>query len=153
MSVKKKKIPIPSEGLNKTWFIDIDGTVVKHLGNDYLDEAIEKKGNSSHLSEEPIQDSVSFLDSIPLSDTVVLTTARDSRHEDHTLRMLSHYNIRYDRIIFDLRSGPRYLINDTKPAGVAGNKSPIKTAFAINVKRDEGIKRHCILQSSSSPIL
>ena len=139
MSVKKKKISIPEEGLNKTWFIDIDGTVVKHLGNDYLDEAIEKKGNSSHLCEEPIPDSVSFLNSIPLSDTVVLTTARDNRHAAHTIRMLKHHDIRYDNIMFDLRSGPRYLINDIKPIGVAGNKDPIKTAFAINVDRDKGI--------------
>ena len=29
------------ESLNKTWFIDIDGTIVKHLYNDALDEAIE----------------------------------------------------------------------------------------------------------------
>ena len=133
------------ESLNKTWFIDIDGTVVKHLGNERLDEAIQKKGNFSHLSEEPIKDSVSFLKSIPPSDTIVLTTARDSRHEDHTIRMLRHYNIRYDRIMFDLRAGPRYLINDTKPVGSAGNKEPIKTAFAINVERDKGIDQLKIL--------
>jgi len=53
--------------------------------------------------------------------------------------MLEHFNIRYDKILFDLRSGPRVLVNDIKPVGVVGNESPIKTAYAINVERDRGI--------------
>ena len=127
------------ESLNKTWFIDIDGTIVKHLYNDSIDIAIEKDGEKSHLWEKPIKQSVNFLNSIPATDTIVLTTARDSKHKDHTLKMLQHYNIKYDRILFDLRYGPRYLINDTKPVGVVGNKEPMQTAFAINVERDKGI--------------
>ena len=127
------------ESLNKTWFIDIDGTIVKHLCNESIDAAIEKEGKESHLMEAPIKQSINFLNSIPLNDIIVLTTARDSKHKDHTLKMLQHYNIKYDRILFDLCSGPRYIINDTKPVGVVGNKKPIQTAFAINVERDVGI--------------
>ena len=127
------------ESLNKTWFIDIDGTIVKHLYNDSIDTAIEKEGEKSHLMETPIKQSIKFLNSIPLNDIIVLTTARDSKHKDHTLKMLQHYNIKYDRILFDLCSGPRYIINDTKPVGVMGNKEPVQTAFAINVERDKGI--------------
>ena len=127
------------ESLNKTWFIDIDGTVVKHLYNKSIDEAIETAGEKSYLLEKPLSESIKFLDSLPPSDTVVLTTARDSKHEDHTINMLNHYKVRYDRIIFDLRSGPRYLINDIKPVGVVGNDEPVKMAFAVNVERDEGI--------------
>ena len=133
------------ESLNKTWFIDIDGTVVKHSNNERIDEAISKAGKQSYLFEKPIERSVRFLDAIPNTDTIILTTARDSRHEEHTVKMLKHYNIRYDRIIFDLRSGPRYLINDAKPIGSPGNKEPIKTAFAINVERDKGIEQLKIL--------
>jgi hypothetical protein len=127
------------ESLKRTWFIDIDGTVVKHNSNVKIDEAIEGKGNDSYLIETPIKESVDFLDSLPNGDTIILTTARDSRHASHTIKMLKHYNIRYDRIIFDLRSGPRYLVNDIKPIGVAQNTKPLKTAFAINVERDKGI--------------
>ena len=127
------------ESLNKTWFIDIDGTIVKHASNDQIDEAIEKMGEDSYLIEEPIDESKSFLSSLPEQDTIVLTTARDGKHEEHTKKMLSHFGIRYDRIMFDLRSGPRYLINDIKPKGVANNNNPIKTAYAINVERDIGI--------------
>ena len=127
------------ESTNKTWFIDIAGTIVKHIYDDKIDEAIEAKGHDSHLLETPITPSIEFLNSIPDNDTIVLTTARDSKHAPHTIKMLKHYNIRYDRIIFDLRSGPRYLVNDIKPIGVAQNTKPLKTAFAINVERDKGI--------------
>ena len=127
------------ESLNKTWFIDIDGTIVKTRNNEQLDEAISSMGNKSYLSEEPIKKSLDFIQSIPISDTIVLTTARDSRHEDHTLQMLNHFKIRYDKILFDLRSGARILINDIKPIGIAGNSEPLKTAYAINVERNKGI--------------
>jgi hypothetical protein len=127
------------ESTNKTWFIDIDGTIVKHIYDDKIDAAIEKEGDKSHLLETPIKVSVDFLDSIPGNDTVILTTARDSKHAPHTIKMLRHYNIRYDRILFDLRAGPRVIINDMKPIGTAGNSTPMKTAYAINTNRNEGI--------------
>lgn len=129
-----------AESLNSTWFVDIDGTIVKHCSNDSIDNAIFNMGDESHLMEKPIEKSIKFLNDLPSGDTIILTTARDSKHEDHTLRMLKHFRIRYDRIMFDLRSGPRYLVNDIKPVGVANNSEPLKMAFALNVNRDEGIK-------------
>ena len=89
--------------------------------------------------EEPIKGSVEFLKNIPKDDTIILTTARDKKHKQHTLKMLDHFQIRYDKVMFDLRSGPRYLVNDIKRVGAAGNPEPLKTAFAINVERDKGI--------------
>lgn len=140
MTAIKNQPPMKPESLNKTWFIDIDGTIVKHLYHDKIDEAINEAGERSYLLETPIKESVNFLNSIPPTDTIVLTTARDSKHTKHTVNMLKYHNIRYDRIMFDLRSGPRYLINDAKPIGSVGNKEPLKTAFAINVERDKGIE-------------
>mgnify|MGYP003153970998 CR=1 FL=1 len=130
---------ITEESLNKTWFIDIDGTIVKQLCNQDIDGAIESLGENSYTIETPIEKSVTFLRKLPKEDTVVLTTARDGKHKNHTKRMLKHFGIRYDRIMFDLRSGPRYLINDIKPAGAVGNTAPLNTAYSLNVKRDEGI--------------
>ena len=127
------------ESLNKTRFIDIDGTIVNHMSNQELDQAIGSMGEESHLLEKTIDKSLEFMNSIPSEDTVVLTTARDTRHKQHTLKMLEHFGIRYDEIMFDLRSGPRYLINDIKPVGTAGNSKPLNTAHAINVERDKGI--------------
>ena len=140
----KNLATMEQESLNKTWFIDIDGTIVKTRNNEQLDEAINSMGDESYLIEEPIEKSVNFIQSIPFGDTIVLTTARDSRHEDHTLKMLKHFRIRYDRILFDLRSGARVLINDIKPVGIAGNSEPLDMAFAVNVKRNEGIPADCI---------
>ena len=134
-----QRFMIAEEALNKTWFIDIDGTIVKQLYNQDIDKAIDSLGENSYTIETPIEKSVTFLNRIPKEDTVVLTTARDGKHKDHTERMLSHFGVRYDRIMFDLRAGPRYLINDIKPAGTAGNTDPINTAFSLNVERDEGI--------------
>tara|TARA_R110000851_G_C12995604_1_gene557803 strand:- start:233 stop:640 length:408 start_codon:yes stop_codon:yes gene_type:complete len=128
------------ESLNKTWFIDIDGTIVKHLYNQDIDLAIHSLGEKSHTLETPIKKSVTFLKKLPKEDTIVLTTARDGKHKDHTERMLRHFGVPYDRIMFDLRAGPRYLINDIKPVGTAGNLTPINTAYSLNVERDEGIE-------------
>mgnify|MGYP001601415669 CR=1 FL=1 len=61
------------ESTNKTWFIDIDGTIVKHNSNDQIDEAIKTKGHDSHLIEVPITPSIKFLNSIPYDDTIILT--------------------------------------------------------------------------------
>jgi hypothetical protein len=130
---------IAEESLNKTWFIDIDGTIVKHLYNNDIDKAINSLGEKSHTLETPIEKSLTFLKRLPKEDTIVLTTARDGKHKDHTERMLRHFGVPYDRIMFDLMAGPRYLINDIKPAGTAGNAEPIDTAYSLNVERDEGI--------------
>ena len=65
------------ESLNKTWFIDIDGTIVKSRNNEQLDEAVDLMGGESYLSETPIKKSLEFIQSIPVNDTIVLTTARD----------------------------------------------------------------------------
>ena len=130
------------ESLNKTWFIDIDGTIVNHMSNQELDQVIKSMRDKSHLSEKLIDKSLKFINSIPANDTIVLTTARDKKHKKHTLKMLKYFKVRYDEIMFDLRSGIRYLINDIKPPGTAGNILPLNTAYAINVERDKGIPNY-----------
>ena len=61
------------ESLNKTWFIDIDGTIVKHLYNKDIDTAIDSLGKKSHTLENPIEKSIIFLKGLPKEDTVVLS--------------------------------------------------------------------------------
>ena len=125
------------ETLNKTWFVDIDGTFLKHNSNINLDELVKQKG--SHLKEKPIRKSIKFLQDLPKDDKIIITTARESRHREHTIKALKHFKVRYDDILFNLPSGPRILINDIKPPGVVNNANPIITAYAVNVNRDEGI--------------
>ena len=125
------------ETLNKTWFVDIDGTFLKHNSNIGLDDLIKEK--DSHLKEIPIPNSIKFLQELPENDKIIITTARESHHREHTIKTLEHLGVRYDDILFDLPSGPRVLINDIKPPGAINNVESITTAYAVNLNRDEGI--------------
>jgi len=126
------------ENLNKTWFVDIDGTLLIHKTNEELDKIIEDNGTKSHLHETPIAGAISFINNLPKKDRVILTTARESRHLAHTIRTLHHFDIRYNKIVDELGAGPRIVVNDIKPAGSAGNKECLDTAYSINVDRDKG---------------
>ena len=127
--------------IGKTWFIDIDGTILKAQSNDKLDKMIAQFGSKSHTQEQTLPSSKHFLKKIPKRDTIILTTARDNKHRDHTEKSLQHLGVRYDDVIYDLRSGARILVNDVKPKGAIKNRYEIKTAFAINLKRDEGLQK------------
>ncbi len=127
--------------IGKTWFIDIDGTILKAQTNDKLDRMIAQFGNKSHTQEQTLPSSKHFLKKIPKRDTIILTTARDNKHREHTEKTLEYLGVRYDNVIYDLRSGARILVNDVKPKGAVENSHEIKTAFAINLKRNEGLKK------------
>jgi hypothetical protein len=127
--------------IGKTWFIDIDGTILKAQSNTQLDRIIAKFGHKSHTQEQTLPSSKQFLKKIPKRDTIVLTTARDNRHREHTDKTLKHLGIRYDEVIYDLRAGARILVNDIKPKGAVKNEHEIKTAFAINLKRNQGLQK------------
>lgn len=126
------------EKINKTFFIDIDGTILKHRSNEEIDEMIAELGEDSYVKEEPINKAIEFMRKIPSTDLVVLTTARNERHRTHTILALANTGVKYNKIIFDMAAGPRVLINDIKPVGASGNRLPLYTAFAMNVRRDEG---------------
>ena len=127
--------------IGKTWFIDIDGTILKAQSNEKIDRMITQFGNKSHTQEQTLPSSKHFLKKIPKRDTIILTTARDNRHKEHTEKSLEYLGVRYDNVLYDLRSGARILVNDVKPKGAVKNRHEIKTAFAINLKRDQGLQR------------
>ena len=122
---------------SKTWFVDIDGTILQDKTNDEIDKIIEEYGDDSYLHEVPIQDSIDFFRSIPKRDRIVLTTARTRDHINHTIEALDYFKMPYDDYVFDLGSGPRILVNDIKPKGNIGNTSDLDTAYSINVERNE----------------
>ncbi len=127
------------ESLNKTYFVDLDGTLLEHQTNDELDEMIQDYGTRSFLHEKPLKTSLKFFKSIDKKDMIIFTTARCSRHKDHTIRVLQRLGIKYKDILFDINSGARFLVNDMKPKGSVGNTLPFKTAYAINLERDKGM--------------
>ena len=66
--------------MNKTWFIDIDGTLVKHLENKEIDEG---------MHEELLPYAVEFLEGLEeRGDCIILTTARLEEHRQVTEKML-----------------------------------------------------------------
>tara|TARA_Y100000296_G_C5095406_1_gene217085 strand:+ start:115 stop:579 length:465 start_codon:yes stop_codon:yes gene_type:complete len=127
--------------IGKTWFIDIDGTILKAQSNEKIDRMISQFGNKSHTQEQTLPSSKHFLKKIPKRDTIILTTARDNKHREHTEKTLQYLGVRYDNVIYDLRSGARILVNDVKPKGAVKNDHEIKTAFAINLKRNQGLQK------------
>lgn len=103
--------------MDKTWILDLDGTIVYHNGP-YI-----------YGKDRFLPGAKEFLDSIPPQDMIIFLTARSNYEKAHTLRFLEENNVRYDHIIFNAGHGERILINDNKPDGLV-------TAMAINTKRD-----------------
>jgi len=124
------------EELYKTWFVDLDGTVLKHRTNNEIDNFINKYGEKSHLEEIPLVDRIRFFRNLPKSDSIIVTTARLNHQREHTIRTLNHWKMPYNDLIFDISSGPRIVVNDIKPPLTAGNKHYLDTAYALNVDRD-----------------
>ena len=124
------------EELDKTWFVDLDGTVLKHRTNNEIDNFINKYGEKSHLEEVPLVDRIRFFRNLPKGDIIIVTTARLEHQREHTLRALNHWKMPYNNIIFDIPSGPRIVVNDIKPPLTAGNKHYLDAAYALNVNRN-----------------
>jgi hypothetical protein len=107
-----------STNLSHTWFIDLDGTVLKHNG--YINPP-----------EELLPGVVKLWNTIPKDDFIVITTGRSEEYREATLSFLKANNIRYNIALFNLPLGERIVVNDIKP----GN---LKTAIAWNVERNKG---------------
>ena len=105
--------------LRKTWIFDLDGTILVHNG--YM------------FGEDKILPGVKeFFAKIPPDDYILILTARNVEVKDATVKFLRENGIRFDKIIFDIPTGERILLNDDKPTG-------LKTSYAVNLKRDGGL--------------
>lgn len=106
--------------LNKTWILDVDGTLVKHNG--YLIDGYDT-----------LLDGVKeFFEQISPEDKVVLMTARKSEYIEDLKRFLKSNGIRYDYILSDIPTGERILVNDNKPSG-------LEMAYCCNKNRDSAL--------------
>jgi 23S rRNA G2445 N2-methylase RlmL len=106
--------------LGHTWFLDLDGTILKHNGYKIDDHDTFLEG-----AEE-------FLKSISDDDLIVFITSRTSEYKELTESFLAENNIRYDHIIYNAPFGERILVNDRKPSG-------LDTAIAVNIERDKAL--------------
>ena len=105
--------------LPKTWIFDLDGTILVHNGY--------KNGGDRILPGVK-----EFFDKIPETDYILILTARKEEVLESSIKFLKDNGIRYNEILADLPFGERILLNDMKDSG-------LKTAYAINLKRDEGL--------------
>lgn len=110
----------------KTIFLDIDGTLLKHHG---------LTGQQSKL--EPIllpgvKDKLNEWEENGYK--IILITGRKESERKLTKKQLSDVGIRYDMLIMGVSRGDRVLINDMKLDSIE------PTAVGINVKRNEGLK-------------
>ena len=120
-----KKIKL-SKNMAHTWFVDLDGTILKHNG--YI------KDNKDTL----LKGVKKFFNKIPKKDKIIITTSRKKNYLNKTKLFLKKNKIRYNQIIHDLPYGERILINDVKP------KNKLKTSISINLKRDSGLLKYKI---------
>lgn len=107
--------------LQKTWILDLDGTLVKHNG-------YKLDGKDSLLDGAR-----ELLAQIANEDMVILLTSRKREYQKITERFLQENGIRFDHIIFEAPYGERILINDKKPSG-------LEMAYAIGTNRDEALR-------------
>ena len=117
----------------KTWFVDIDGTIVEHRSNKEIGEGTHEKllpGSKEFLQEARQR-----------GDQIILTTARLTIHSEHTERMLDDFGIPYDEIVYNLSPYERIVVNDIKPIGEHRDYE-MYTAFAINVERNRGLDEY-----------
>lgn len=103
--------------LNKTWILDLDGTIVKHNG-------YKLDGEDSLLPGAK-----KFFQQMAEDDMVIFVTSRTEDVAEQTEVFLRRCGIRYNAIIYGAPYGERVLINDKKPSGLA-------TAIAVNTERD-----------------
>ena len=115
-----------SKNLSHTWFIDLDGSIVKHNG--YI---VDK--------EDSLLDGVSvFFKNIPTKDIIIIITSRKKKFKKKTIEFLKKNKIPFNEIMFDLPYGERILINDIKP------NQKLKTSISINLKRNYGLLKYQI---------
>lgn len=112
--------------MKKTLFIDIDGTLVKHRGNQsnmFINDMIILPGVIDKINEWDAE-----------GHKIILTTGRKECLREITKEQLLKNGIFYDQLVMGLTRGERILINDIKP------NNEMTVARAIELKRDEGIK-------------
>lgn len=108
-----------------TYFVDIDGTLIKYRKFDQL----------GIVDPKPIQTVVDKVNNeYDLGSHIVITTARPEEYRNSTIKELQTIGVKYHQIIFGLGRGTRYIINDRDP-----EQPNVDRAVGINLNRNEGL--------------
>jgi hydroxymethylpyrimidine pyrophosphatase-like HAD family hydrolase len=109
---------------HSTFFVDIDGTLVKYRKFEELSTA----------KLEPIQEVVDFINkSYDEGCHIVITTARTEPYRLFTKQELDTIGLKYHQIIMGLGRGTRVVVNDKDP-----ENPHIDRAVGINLVRNQG---------------
>lgn len=112
--------------MGKTYFIDVDGTIVPYLTYEQLDEML-----NDTKTEQLLPGVKELWNTFQPDDRIIITTARYERHRQFTEAIFKENNLIYSVLLMDLPNGPRILINDTPDI-------LYKKAIAVNVQRNAG---------------
>lgn len=111
---------------NPTFFVDIDGTIVKYRKFSELSTAVLT----------PIQDVINFLNkSYDEGAHIVITTARPPQYELFTKQELEKLGVKYHQMIMGIGRGTRVVLNDKDP-----EMPELPRAWGINFTRDKGLQ-------------
>lgn len=109
---------------NPTFFVDIDGTIVKYRKFSELAESVLT----------PIQDVIDYLNQQYESGSVIIvTTARPGTYELFTKQELEKIGLKYHQLVMDCGRGTRVIFNDKDP-----ENPELERAVGINFIRDGG---------------
>lgn len=109
-----------------TFFVDIDGTIVKYRKFSELSTAVLT----------PIQDVIDFINkSYDNGCHIVITTARPQSFELFTKQELEKLGVKYHQMLMGIGRGTRVVLNDKDP-----DAPELPRAWGINFTRDQGLK-------------
>jgi len=123
MWISKKFVKFGSNKKATTIFVDMDGTLCTHVFEHFhLDQYRLLEGSFEKLLEMRAKGCY-----------IVLTTGRKKKDCKHILKFYKKHGFVFDQCVFDLPTGKRILINDTK------YKGQVK-AVAVEYPRNYGIR-------------
>ena len=110
---------------HSTYFVDIDGTLVKYRSFQDI----------RNTAPEAITSVLDFIKTkYDEGSHIVITTARPEDLRTHTTRELSFLGVKYHQLVMGIGRGTRYVINDKDPQA-----PEVDRAVGINLKRNEGL--------------
>ncbi len=108
-----------------TYFVDIDGTLIKYRTFD----------NLQLIDATPIRSVVDLVNTqYGKGAHIVITTARPESLRGFTEVELETIGVKYHQLVMGIGRGTRYLINDKDP-----EFPEVKRAVAVNLERNKGI--------------
>jgi len=135
-----------SEIHDNTFILDWDGTLAVHRTQEELESWVNRHKDKSYLHEKLTPNTKQWFDeNLCDTDMVIIMTARPEWLREHTEKAAKHLGLRFDLIVFGANSGPRILVNDTKPKDKTDLGYDMDTAIAVNLSRNEGFQnvKHC----------